>query len=150
MSMPLTGLGASREILYDHPKTIVLGRDLTGRQHVEPAVLGLHPVLWVSSPAVLALSRPHEGKVESGVKYVKRAFLLGRTCRSWEDLNAQGRDWVRTVADQRVHGTTFRKPAEAFLEATPCPRRTARYVLQISLLRTVARDCLVTVETNRY
>ena len=57
-----------------------------------------------------------KGKVESGVKYVKRAFLLGRTCRSWEDRNAQGQDWVRTVADQRVHGTTFRKPAEAFLE----------------------------------
>ena len=118
MSMPLTGLGASRGgVLYANPKTIVLGRDLTGRQHTwNPQFwdfthyYGVHPRLcWPYRART-------KGKVESGVKYVKRAFLLGRTCRSWGDRNAQGQDWVRTVADQRVHGTTFRKPAEAFLE----------------------------------
>jgi len=30
-----------------------------------------------------------EGKVGSGIKYVKRAFLLGRSFASLEDLNAQ-------------------------------------------------------------
>ncbi|HSF30329.1 MAG TPA: IS21 family transposase [Candidatus Tectomicrobia bacterium] len=144
--------GVPHEILYDNPKTIVLGRDLTGRQ------ITWNPQFWDFTPYYgfhPRLCWPYrartKGKVESGVKYVKRAFLLGRTCRSWEDLNAQGQDWVRTVADQRVHGTTFRKPAEAFLEAQlRAHAGRPRYVLQMSLLRTVARDCLVTVETNRY
>jgi hypothetical protein len=55
------------------------------------------------------------------------------------------------VADQRCHGTTFRKPAEAFADERlrTYPGRPP-YLLQTSLVRTVARDCLVTVETNRY
>jgi transposase len=67
---------------------------------------------------VSALARPDEGQGrESGIKYVKRAFVLGQTCASREELNAQGQVWVRAGADQRVHGTTFRTPAEAFCEA---------------------------------
>lgn len=144
--------GVPHEILYDNPKTIVLGRDLTGRQITwNPQFwdftqyYGFHPRLcWPYRART-------KGQVESGVKYVKRAFLLGRTCSSWEDLNAQGQDWVRTVAAQRVPGTTFRKPAEVFLEEQlRAHAGRPRYVLQTSLLRTVARDCLVTVETNRY
>ena len=144
--------GVPHEILYDHPKTIVLGRDLTGRQ------ITWNPQFWdftQSDGFHPRLGWPYRarttGKVESGVQYVKRALLLGRTCRSWADLNAHGQDWVRTVADQRVPGPTVRKPAEVFLDE---PRRAhagrPRDVLQTSLLRTVARDCLVTVETNRY
>jgi hypothetical protein len=129
-----------------------LGRDLTGRQITwNPQFwdftqyYGFHPRLcWPYRART-------KGQVESGVKYVKRAFLLGRTCSSWEDLNAQGQDWVRTVAAQRVPGTTFRKPAEVFLEEQlRAHAGRPRYVLQTSLLRTVARDGLVTVETNRY
>jgi len=53
------------------------------------------------------------------------------------------------VADQRVHGTTFRKLAEAFLEERlQSHTGTPRYQLQTSLLRKVASDCLVTVATN--
>jgi transposase len=144
--------GVPHAILYDHPKTLVLGRDLPGRQ------ITWNPQFWDFTPYDgfhPRLCWPYrartQGKVESGVKYVKRAFLLGRTCRSWEDLNAQGQDGVRTVADQRVHGTTFRKPAAACLdEQLRAHTGRPRYVLQMSLRRTVARDGLVTVETNRY
>jgi hypothetical protein len=59
-------------------------------------------------------------------------------------------DWVVTVADQRRHGTTFRQPAEACVEERWRDHRgRPPEVLQTSLLRTVARDGLVTVETNR-
>jgi hypothetical protein len=89
--------------------------------------------------------------VESGIKYVKRSFLPGRSFPAWEMLNPTVQEWVVTVADQRGHGTTFRKPAEAFREeGLRSHLGRPPYVLQTSLLRTVARDCLVTVETNRY
>ena len=57
-----------------------------------------------------------KGKVESGVKYFKRRFVLGRLFPSWEALNPMVEEWVVRVADPRTQGTTFRKPAEAFAE----------------------------------
>lgn len=45
-------------------------------------------------------------KVESGIKYVRGNFWLGLTFTDLADLNAQGRVWLDTVANVRVHGTT--------------------------------------------
>jgi hypothetical protein len=55
------------------------------------------------------------------------------------------------IADQRIHGTTFHKPAEVF--RAECLRSHVGrppYVLRTTVPRRVARDCLVTIETNRY
>jgi len=87
-----------------------------------------------------------------GVKYVKR-FLRGKEYRSLEDLNSQLLDWIITVADQRVHGTTHREPAEMILEEKDlllptkgCPA----YVIEERSTRYVPKDCLVAFQTNRY
>lgn len=144
--------GLTEEILYDNPKTVVLKRDWDGR------AIEWHPQFWDFAHYygfTPRLCRPYraqtKGKVESGIKYVKRSFLPGRSFPAWEALNPTVQEWVLTVADQRVHGTTFRKPAEVFSEeALRSHLGRPPYVVQASLLRTVARDCLVTVETNRY
>ena len=57
-----------------------------------------------------------KGRVESGVKYVKRSFLPGRELRSLEDANRQLKAWVLEEAGQRVHGTTRERPLERFAE----------------------------------
>ena len=144
--------GLTEEILYDNPKTVVLKRDWDGR------AIEWHPQFWDFAQYygfTPRLCRPYraqtKGKVESGIKYGKRSFLPGRSFPVWEALNPTVQDWVVTVADQRIRGTTFRKPAEAFSEE--CLRShlgRPPYVVQTSVLCTVARDCLVTVETNRY
>ena len=144
--------GLTEELLYDNPKTVVLKRDREGR------VIAWNPQFWDFARYygfTPRLCRPYraqtKGKVESGVKYVKRSFVLGRPFPRWDALNPTVQEWVMCVADQRIHGTTFRKPAEAFAEERLRSHRgRPPYVLQTSLLRTVARDCLVTVETNRY
>lgn len=144
--------GLPEELLYDNPKTVVLKRDWEGR------VIEWNPQFWDFAryygftPRLCRPYRPQtKGKVESGVKYVKRSFVKGRPVPAWEALNPLVQDWLVTVADQRVHGTTFRKPAEAFAEERLRSHvGLLPYVVQQSLLRTVARDCLVTVETNRY
>jgi transposase len=144
--------GLTEEILYDNPKTVVLKRDWDGR------VIAWHPQFWDFAQYygfTPRLCRPYraqtKGKVESGIKYVKRSFIKGQQFPSWEALNSLVQQWVVTAADQRIHGTTFRKPAEAFAEERLRSHLgRPRYVLQTSLLRTVARDCLVTVDTNRY
>jgi hypothetical protein len=44
------------------------------------------------------------------VDYVKDNFLNGRTFNGVDDLNVQGRLWLDTTANVRVHGTTGEQP----------------------------------------
>ena len=59
----------------------------------------------------------HKGKVESGVHYVKRNFLAGRSFRDLTEANAQLLVWVETVAGARCHGTTKEAPLVRFARA---------------------------------
>jgi len=108
--------GVPHEIVYDNLKSVVLGRDFAGSR------FEWNPIFWDFSRHYGFQPRPHrpyrpqtKGKVESGVKYVKR-FLRGKSFESLDHLNTCLLEWIITVADQRVHGTTHRKPAEMFPE----------------------------------
>ena len=145
--------GVPHEIVYDNLRSVVLGRDFEGSR------FEWNPVFWDFSryygfrPAPHRPYRPQtKGKVKSGVKYVKR-FLRGKEFRSLDDLNAQLLDWIINVADQRIHGTTHRRPAEMFLEEKDLLLSTKgrpAYVLEERAVRHVSKDCLVAFETNRY
>ena len=97
------------EILYDRMKTVWTGTDERG-EIIWNAVFLDFARYWGFTPR---LCRPYraqtKGKVESGVKYVRRNFLCGlqgREPANLADLNAELRRWVAEVANQRVHGTT--------------------------------------------
>lgn len=94
----------------------------------------------------------HKGKIESGIKYVKGNALAGRKFSSLAELNQHLADWERTVADQRIHGTTKRQVAELFKVEQP-----ALVALPASLFpcfkegpRTVHRDGHIEVEKAFY
>lgn len=55
-----------------------------------------------------------KGRVESGVKYVKNAFVPLRTFRDLVDANQQLRAWLLEVAGNRIHGSTHEKPLTLF------------------------------------
>ena len=55
-----------------------------------------------------------KGRVESGVKYIKRSYLPLRDFRSISDANAQLRSWILETAGNRIHGTTRKQPLAAF------------------------------------
>jgi transposase len=145
--------GVPHEIIYDNLKSVVLGRDFEGSR------FEWNPVFWDFSRYYGFRPHPHrpyrpqtKGKVESGVKYVKR-FLRGKEFASLDDLNVRLLEWITTVADQRVHGTTHRKPAEMFLEEKDLllsGQGRKAYVLEERAVRHVSKDCLVAFETNRY
>lgn len=67
---------------------------------------------------VISPNRPrtprHKGKVESGVHFVKRSLLAGRSFADLEAMNEAGRRWVRERAGTRLHGTTRERPLERF------------------------------------
>jgi transposase len=144
--------GHTREHLYDRPRTVCCP-DGEGK------------LVWNSSFKAFAdywgfeprLCRPYraqiKGKVESGVKYVKRNFLPGRTFIDFEDFQAQLDEWNATIADCRIHGTTHEQPIERFSREResliPTLGRPS-FRLQAPRSRIVAEDYLVSVDTNRY
>ncbi len=64
-----------------------------------------------------------KGRVEAGVKYVKRSFVPLRDFRSLTDANAQLRSWILGEAGNRLHGTTHQRPLTRFHD-------TERHLLQ--------------------
>jgi hypothetical protein len=146
--------GVPRVILGDNARALVIGRDRsTGTVTFHPAYLAFCRD-WDVQPRACAPYRARsKGKVESGVKYVKRNALAGRTFASFAALEAHLAAWIPD-ADARIHGTTHERPCDRFahaeatalrpLPARPLPRREQR------LRRRVAHDAFVDVDTVRY
>lgn len=142
--------GLPDEILYDNPKTIVQKRD-NGNVLFNPKFQDFARYYGFDIRVCQPYRARTKGKIESGVKYVKKSFALGRQFRSLEDLNEQAHSWVRDTADQRTHGTTHQKPADRFLEENLRPFGTKPpFMIQSSAMRKVPADCLVSFESNRY
>ncbi len=59
----------------------------------------------------------HKGKIESGVKYVKRNALKARTFTSLVEENEFLLNWETQIADQRIHGTTKQQVEKLFEQA---------------------------------
>jgi transposase len=144
------------EILYDRMKTVWTGVDERG-EIVWNAIFLDFARYWGFTPR---LCRPYraqtKGKVESGVKYVRRNFLcglLGREPGSLDDLNVQLRWWVAEVANQRVHGTTH-EPVLARWEADHAAMHPVHgrppYPYMDDEQRKVARDAYVSWKASRY
>jgi transposase len=146
--------GVVLTVLGDNARPLVQGRDrATGTVTFHPGYLAFCRD-WDVQPRACAPYRARtKGKVESGVKFVKRNALAGRTFASFAALEQHLAQWM-DEADQRIHGTTHERPCDRFvrdeqaalrpLPARPLPRREQR------LRRRVASDAFVDVETVRY
>jgi transposase len=144
--------GVPMKLLIDNARPLVLRRG--------EGVVELHPEFaafcrdWdVEAVACAPYRARTKGKTESGVKYVKRNAIAGRSFATFAALEQHLAEWMRE-ADERVHGTTHEKPSERFardeaqhlrpLPKRPLPSRHQR------LERRVANDCFVDVDTVRY
>jgi len=147
--------GRTATILYDNPRTIVQEKDeASGWVKWNATFKDRMDFYGVEIRLCRYYRARTKGKVESGVKYVKRNALAGRRWRDLESLNVGIGEWAATVADQRIHGTTHERPAERFARAEaaemiavdarpPAPRERIT-------TRVVPRDGLVAIEANRY
>ena len=72
-----------------------------------------------------------KGRVESAVRYIRRNFLptLGAGEHTVDELAVALARWVDQTANQRLHGTTGRRPADAFEaeRAALAPLPASRY-----------------------
>lgn len=105
-------LGIPRKVLYDNTKLVVLGRDEHGQSVWNRRFLDLALCLGFDPQLCRPYRAQTKGKVESGVKYIKRNFWPGVRFVDMDDLNLQARAWCEQVANQRLHGTTGERPAE--------------------------------------
>ncbi|MGH8251710.1 MAG: IS21 family transposase [Steroidobacteraceae bacterium] len=144
--------GHTREHLYDRARTVCYP-DGEGRIVWNPTFKAFADY-WGFEPR---LCRPYrartKGKVESGVKYLKRNFLRGRVFQDIVDLQRQLDQWNAEIADQRVHGTTHEPPILRFEQergALIPTRGQPSFALAGRRSRIVASDYLVSFETHRY
>lgn len=116
--------GVPLEIKSDNQKACVdrweMGKAVFNRKFLEFAT---H---YRFRPLAITPGKPTENlKVERPFYYFERSFLKGRQFRDREDLQSQLRQWLTQINDQRIHGTTRRKPIEmyqdelAFLQRLP-------------------------------
>jgi transposase len=142
--------GVPEEILYDNPKTIVLDRG-SEQARMNPKFEDFSRYYGYTARLCRPYRAQTKGKVESGVKYVKRSFLAGKSFESIGEGNEILWGWIREEADERIHGTTFEKPSARFADEqlTPLKNRPA-YQIKQPTLRKVAVDSMVNLESNRY
>lgn len=148
--------GVPRTILYDRMRTVWDGHDERG-EIVWNAVFHDFAGHWGFKPR---LCRPYraqtKGKVESGVKYIRRNFLcglLGRQIGGMADLKAELRKWLCSVANVRVHGTTHEPVMERWAQERGTLLATANrpaYPFADEELRKVATDAFVNWDASRY
>lgn len=119
--------GVARQVIIDNPKCAI-----TKACTRDPEVQRAYAELAEAYDFQLAPCPPGDpkkkGRVESGVKYIKRAFVPGREFRDLADANRQLEAWVLEEAGQRIHGTTRERPLTRFAETErhqlqPLPER---------------------------
>lgn len=117
--------GVVKKLIIDNPKCAI-----TKACYYEPQLQRSYENFVQDYGAVISACPPLEpkkkGRVESGVKYIKRSFLPLRQFKDLQDANIQLKNWVLSIAGNRIHGSTFDKPLERFnnIEAnclTPLP-----------------------------
>lgn len=144
--------GVPIEILYDRMKTAVLGEDDAGHIIYNRSLIALAAHYRFQPRACRPYRAKTKGKVERPFSYIRQDFFLGRSFRSLEDLNIQLDDWLETVANARVHGTTQRIVSEAFAAEKPELQALPdhRFGAVLKLERRVSNDGFVSIGGNYY
>jgi transposase len=142
--------GVPLECLYDNPRTLVTGRR-ESRVQWHPVFADFARYYSFTPRACQPYRARTKGKVESGIKYVKRNALAGRRFGSWDGLNTWLEAWCTTIADVRIHGTTHERPIDRFGREglTPVGGR-APYRFEHVRIRQVPTDALVAIAAARY
>jgi hypothetical protein len=144
--------GVPSQVIIDNPKCAI-----TKACTRDPEVQRAYAELAEAYDFQLAPCPPGDpkkkGRVESGVKYIKRAFVPGREFRDLADANRQLEAWVLEEAGQRIHGTTRERPLTRFAETErhqlqPLPERAFEPVEWKRLQ--VHRDCHVRLDLSFY
>lgn len=144
--------GVPQKIMLDNLKSAVLRRAVGEAPVLNPRYKDFsdHYGFYV---APCGVGQPHEkGRVENAVGYVKKSFLAGLDLSDFRFVAPAARQWIETVANVRLHGTTKRKPIELFQMEKPClkPLPQQPYDVGVVLPARATNRFRVTLDTNAY
>ena len=145
--------GVALRLVFDNMATVVLarvGRNRTVLWHPRLLDFARH---YGFEPFACRVRHPdRKGKDERVFDYLEKDLLRGAAFASFEDLNARAETWTSTIANRRVHGTTRRVPAEAFLAERDFLVRLpeSRFGVHEDSMRQVGPDATVSIAGTLY
>jgi transposase len=109
--------GVAHELLFDQLKAVIIddARPTGGKVYENPEFLRFAAHWGFRIRACKPYRAKTKGKVERPIGYVRSNFLYGRDFLGDGDLDAQRLQWLDTVANIRVHGTTKESPHDRFV-----------------------------------
>jgi len=144
--------GVPKKIIIDNPKCAI-----TKACYYQPTVQRSYHDFAQDYGFIVSACPPRDpkkkGRVESGVKYVKRNFMPLRVFKDITDANHQLKSWILETAGNRIHGTTQQKPLsqfEAIEKATLKPLPSTPPELCVWEKVKLYSDCHVRFEKCRY
>lgn len=118
--------GVPAKILVDNCKTAVLSHPAKGEVKLNPTYIDFANHYGFEIVACNVRQPQEKGRVENGVGYVRKNFITGRKLEPFEMLNIDTKRWIDEIANQRIHGSTGRKPLEMFEEERKLLRPLAK------------------------
>ncbi len=106
--------GVPEELLFDQMRSVVV-KDLRpdGGPLVENGEFLRFAAHWGFRPRACRPYRAQtKGKVERPIRYIRQDFFYGRSFAGDADLNEQALQWLQSVANVRLHGTTGERPVD--------------------------------------
>ena len=143
--------GIPAEVLYDNMKNVVIKR-LVGKIEWNPTFAQFCAHYGFKPLATPAYSPWAKGKVERPIQYVRERFWRGYVFNNLTDVNKDIFEWINSVADERIHGTTHEKVIDRFekermsLGLLPF----SPYDIAEKCYRKVYKDCQLSFNGNRY
>jgi transposase len=147
--------GMPQECVYDQTKLVVINEtfrelELNQRFHQYATAAGFH------IRACEGYDPESKGKVEAGVKYVKQNGFYGEEFNDWNALENYLKDWLDTIANQRLHGSTQQQPQvhydreekvkmQSYLTPSCLPHKSVA-----SETRQVDKTSLISWQSNKY
>lgn len=145
--------GLTSEVVVDNQKAAVLKHHTHGKPVFNESFLMLADHYGFLPRACKPYRARTKGKVERMVRYVKENFFqLYREFESFAHLNQLLEQWLREVADQRVHNTLKEVVAKRFEQEKPAllPLPRSRFDTSYHDTRKVPADRYINVRSNRY
>ena len=139
--------GSPKQLVVDNMATAVVER-LGSVVRFNDSFLDFLMHFFIEPVACNPGSPFEKGKVESGVKYIRRTFMPLRTFSDLEDVQRQALSCLTTVNNVRTHQTTGERPVQRFekVNLTPLPECLPKTKQIESLL--VHKDFAVRFDRN--
>lgn len=143
--------GMPETILYDNMRTVVKHSHEKGENKWNDKFLRFAKHHGFSPIRCRPYHPQSKGKVENGVKYLRRNFWPRvQTVTNLVDLNTQTKLWLDTTCNARLHKTTRKVPLKEHKLETLLPQSSEAFLLTDFQLRKVTSDCFISFESNYY